>query len=50
MEGAADCFELESQELGKYGRVLGKLHINKFNFNFYFSFTNFEFRSCYKFL
>jgi len=29
MEGAADCFELESQELGKYGRVLGKLHINK---------------------
>jgi micrococcal nuclease len=29
MEGAANCFELESQELGKYGRVLGRLHINK---------------------
>lgn len=29
MEGAANCFELESQELGKYGRVLGKLHIDK---------------------
>ena len=29
LEGAANCFELESQELGKYGRVLGKLHINK---------------------
>ena len=29
LDGAANCFELESQELGKYGRVLGKLHINK---------------------
>mgnify|MGYP003108687258 FL=1 len=29
LEGAANCFELESQEFGKYGRVLGKLHINK---------------------
>jgi micrococcal nuclease len=29
MDGAANCFELESQELGKYGRVLGRLHINK---------------------
>ena len=29
MEGAANCFELESRELGKYGRVLGRLHINK---------------------
>tara|TARA_R100001463_G_scaffold53943_2_gene104946 strand:+ start:401 stop:781 length:381 start_codon:yes stop_codon:yes gene_type:complete len=29
LEGAANCFELESQELGKYGRVLGRLHINK---------------------
>ena len=29
MEGAANCFELESKELGKYGRVLGKLHIDK---------------------
>ena len=29
LEGAANCFELESSELGKYGRVLGKLHINK---------------------
>ena len=29
LEGAANCFELESQELGKYGRVLGKLYINK---------------------
>ena len=29
MEGAANVFELESKELGKYGRVLGKLHINK---------------------
>lgn len=27
--GAANCFELESTELGKYGRVLGRLHINK---------------------
>ena len=29
LEGAANCFELESEELGKYGRVLGRLHINK---------------------
>ena len=29
MEGADNKFELESQELGKYGRVLGKLHIDK---------------------
>ena len=29
MEGAENKFELESQELGKYGRVLGKLHIDK---------------------
>tara|TARA_A100000172_G_scaffold80873_1_gene71721 strand:+ start:1011 stop:1385 length:375 start_codon:yes stop_codon:yes gene_type:complete len=29
LDGAANCFELESQEFGKYGRVLGKLHINK---------------------
>jgi micrococcal nuclease len=29
MEGAANCFELESQEIGKFGRVIGKLHIDK---------------------
>tara|TARA_R100000656_G_scaffold117700_1_gene91133 strand:+ start:99 stop:473 length:375 start_codon:yes stop_codon:yes gene_type:complete len=29
MEGAANEFELESQELGKYGRVLGRIHIDK---------------------
>tara|TARA_R100000152_G_C6781221_1_gene215258 strand:- start:2292 stop:2663 length:372 start_codon:yes stop_codon:yes gene_type:complete len=29
LEGAANCFELQSEELGKYGRVLGRLHINK---------------------
>ena len=29
LEGAANCFELESTELGKYGRVLGNLHINQ---------------------
>ena len=29
LDGAANCFELESQELGKYGRVLGRLHIDK---------------------
>tara|TARA_R110002020_G_scaffold29814_10_gene94205 strand:- start:483 stop:863 length:381 start_codon:yes stop_codon:yes gene_type:complete len=29
MDGAANCFELESQELGKYGRVLGKLQIDR---------------------
>ena len=28
MEGVDNKFELESQELGKYGRVLGKLHID----------------------
>ena len=27
LDGAANCFELESTELGKYGRVLGRLHI-----------------------
>ena len=29
LDGAANCFELESQELGKYGRVLGRLLIDK---------------------
>ena len=29
MDGAANEFELESQELGKYGRVLGRIHIDK---------------------
>ena len=29
MEGAANCFELESTELGKFGRVIGRLHIDK---------------------
>jgi len=29
MDGAANCFELESSELGKFGRVIGKLHIDK---------------------
>ena len=29
MEGADNKFELESQELGKYGRVLGRLHVDK---------------------
>ena len=29
LEGAANVFELESQELGKYGRVIGKVHIDK---------------------
>jgi len=29
MDGADNKFELESQELGKYGRVLGKLHIDR---------------------
>ena len=29
MDGAANVFELESKELGKYGRVLGKIHIDK---------------------
>jgi len=29
LEGSANEFELESQDIGKYGRVLGKLHISK---------------------
>ena len=29
LDGAANHFELESQELGKYGRVLGRLLIDK---------------------
>ena len=29
LDGAANCFELESTEIGKYGRVLGRLHIDK---------------------
>ena len=29
LEGAANVFELESQDVGKYGRVLGRLHIDK---------------------
>ena len=29
LDGAANCFELESQELGKFGRVIGRLHIDK---------------------
>ena len=29
MDGAANCFELESTELGKFGRVIGRLHIDK---------------------
>ena len=29
LDGAANCFELESSELGKFGRVIGKLHIDK---------------------
>jgi len=29
MEGAANVFELESKEIGKYGRVLGIIYINK---------------------
>ena len=29
LDGAANCFELESQELGKFGRVIDKLHIDK---------------------
>tara|TARA_R100000234_G_C5002641_1_gene181061 strand:- start:1965 stop:2363 length:399 start_codon:yes stop_codon:yes gene_type:complete len=28
LEGCANEFELESKELGKYGRVLGRLHIS----------------------
>ena len=29
LDGAANVFEIESKELGKYGRVLGRLYINK---------------------
>ena len=29
LDGAANVFELESTEVGKYGRVIGKLHISK---------------------
>ena len=29
LDGAANVFELESMELGKYGRVLGRIHISK---------------------
>ena len=29
LEGSANEFELESTSLGKYGRVLGRLHISK---------------------
>ena len=29
LDGVANVFEIESKELGKYGRVLGKLYINK---------------------
>ena len=29
MEGAANVFELESKEIGKYGRILGVIYINK---------------------
>jgi micrococcal nuclease len=29
LDGAANCFELESQEIGKFGRVIGKLLIDK---------------------
>ena len=29
LDQAANVFELESTKLGKYGRVLGKLHISK---------------------
>ena len=29
LDSADNNFELESQELGKYGRVLGRLHIDK---------------------
>ena len=29
MKGADNCFELESQELGKFGRVIGRLHVDK---------------------
>ena len=29
LDGAANVFEIESKELGKYGRVIGKIYINK---------------------
>ena len=29
LDGVDNCFELESKEVGKFGRVLGKLHIDK---------------------
>jgi len=29
LEGSANEFELESTKLGKYGRVIGRLHISK---------------------
>ena len=29
MEGAANCFELESQSIGKFGRVIGRLLIDR---------------------
>jgi len=29
LDGAANVFEIDSKELGKYGRVLGKIYINK---------------------
>ena len=29
LDQAANVFELESTEIGKYGRVIGKLHISK---------------------
>mgnify|MGYP003648929086 CR=1 FL=1 len=29
LDGAANEFELESSEIGKFGRVIGKLHISK---------------------
>ena len=29
MDGAANVFEIDSKELGKYGRVIGVIYINK---------------------
>ena len=29
LDGAANCFELESQEIGKFGRVIGRLLIDR---------------------
>ena len=29
LDGAANVFEIDSKELGKYGRVIGKIYINK---------------------